>query len=1118
MAKIDLITVPLLGWPFAVLSVANDPPPSPVLNDCYLIGTAPTGAWAGRTNQIARRNAAAAWEYQAPVEGRTVYDRSANLPRRWDGSSWVEFEASAADIAALQAADAAHTADIAAAAAAAATAQTTANTALAAVPSGGTTGQILAKTSDIDRDTQWITAPGDITSVTAGTGLSGGGTSGPVTISANVGTTAGTLAAGDDLRLTNARAPTSHASTHASAGSDPINVTGLSGRLATSQNADVLVTTGGNLTLGTVTDGQMLVRSGTTVASQAIPVGTITGVTAGAGLTGGGASGAVTVAANVGTSAGTVAAGNDARFSDARTPTAHKTTHATGGSDALTAADVGAVPTTRTITAGTGLTGGGDLSANRSLTVSYGTSAGTAAQGNDSRLSDDRAASGIRTATTLVTVSTAAAPTAGQALVATSSTAATWQTIAVGGGDITDVIAGTGLSGGATSGAATLAVVYGTTAGTSAQGNDTRLSDDRTASAIRTASGTVSVSTAAAPSAGQALVATSATTATWQTVVGGGGGDITAVIAGTGLSGGAASGDATLAVVYGSSAGTAAQGNDSRLSDARTPTPHAASHATGQPDAISPASIGAVPASRAVTAGTGLTGGGDLSADRSLAVSFGSTAGTSAQGNDSRLSDDRTASGLRTASGIVAISTATAPAAGQVLAASGPTAAVWIDRTNVVHASQLRADTALSTTPTTLASVVLPAAGTYNVTVSVRLVVATGAPSTVTGTFEHASIVELAGSWVRSKRNYTVDADRVYAKPTLFRSYSDAVGQMHVLEFRGHVIVSAGATIPVQVALSAGAGLALAGSYVTVTSESANVTPFGPTNFISISSGGVGYAGTILTATSAGQWTADGVAIVGQTGTTYTIVRADEGKELRCGNSNPFQMWTPLHLPDAFKTDGTNWGSWHDPAYAATVTLNGSNVASISNLFAGGPQVEMVTAANQVPYNAGGGYLDYPSTQNKSLGSPAGAALRHAAGYFVTQWADGVSTAKTTQATLHWGGGTKAFNLPGTTIHWAPPTNTNDMTPNFVNGVHRSTAAALPLPMSLLEGYCQPVNTSTFTMVYQWYGRVRECLILCLQPSQGIVQQIRGYMMWHNGIAASISPDSPFYSAPPRIS
>ena len=56
----------------------------------------------------------------------------------------------------------------------------------------------------------------------------------------------------------------------------------------------------------------------------------------------------------------------------------------------LDATDVGAVPTARTVTAGTGLTGGGDLSADRTFTVSYGTTAGTAAEGNDPRLSDAR--------------------------------------------------------------------------------------------------------------------------------------------------------------------------------------------------------------------------------------------------------------------------------------------------------------------------------------------------------------------------------------------------------------------------------------------------------------------------------------------------------------------------------------------------------------------------------------------------------------------------------------------------------------------------------------------------------------------------------------------------------
>jgi hypothetical protein len=69
-------------------------------------------------------------------------------------------------------------------------------------------------------------------------------------------------------------------------------------------------------------------------------------------------------------------------------------------------------PAARQVLAGTGLTGGGDLTADRTLTVAYGTGAGTAAQGNDARFAGSAAGTaGAALSDTDASVTNARTPT-----------------------------------------------------------------------------------------------------------------------------------------------------------------------------------------------------------------------------------------------------------------------------------------------------------------------------------------------------------------------------------------------------------------------------------------------------------------------------------------------------------------------------------------------------------------------------------------------------------------------------------------------------------------------------------------------------------------------------------
>jgi hypothetical protein len=181
-----------------------------------------------------------------------------------------------------------------------------------------------------------------------------------------------------------------------------------------------------------------------------------------------------------GATAGTACEGDDARLSDARTPTAHShvaadttdfdtevsnnasvvantakvtypsadSTKLAGIAAAATANDTDANLKARANHTGTQAKstisdfahalGSADHNADTLANLNSKISDATLIDTGDSRLSDDRTASGIKTATTTVSVSAATAPTTGQVLKATSGTVATWQDES-GGGGVNDI-------------------------------------------------------------------------------------------------------------------------------------------------------------------------------------------------------------------------------------------------------------------------------------------------------------------------------------------------------------------------------------------------------------------------------------------------------------------------------------------------------------------------------------------------------------------------------------------------------------------------------------------------------------------------------------------------------
>ena len=67
---------------------ANAPPATPGDGQCFIVGTAPTGAWAGHAAAIAGY-AAGGWRFVGPVAGMRALDKASGQTATYDGSAWV---------------------------------------------------------------------------------------------------------------------------------------------------------------------------------------------------------------------------------------------------------------------------------------------------------------------------------------------------------------------------------------------------------------------------------------------------------------------------------------------------------------------------------------------------------------------------------------------------------------------------------------------------------------------------------------------------------------------------------------------------------------------------------------------------------------------------------------------------------------------------------------------------------------------------------------------------------------------------------------------------------------------------------------------------------------------
>lgn len=159
---------------------------------------------------------------------------------------------------------------------------------------------------------------------------------GDTTIHHTLGTGAAQAAAGNDVRFTDARTPTAHATTHNAGGADALAADAVAGTasLRSLGTASTQAVAGNDARLSDARTPVSHAVSHNAGGADALAIDAVAGTGS---------------LRTLGTGATQAAAGNDARFTDARTPTAHAASHNAGGTDVLAIDSVAATGSLRTL-------------------------------------------------------------------------------------------------------------------------------------------------------------------------------------------------------------------------------------------------------------------------------------------------------------------------------------------------------------------------------------------------------------------------------------------------------------------------------------------------------------------------------------------------------------------------------------------------------------------------------------------------------------------------------------------------------------------------------------------------------------------------------------------------